>query len=46
LLEPLYWLGDNLLSPRAASLPPILILLFLTWLPIVLLEWRKIRIRI
>jgi predicted acyltransferase len=46
LLVPLYWLGDNLLSPEAASLPPVLILLFLTWLPIALMGWRRITIRI
>ena len=46
LLVPLYWLMDNLLSPRASSIPPILILLFLTSIPIALLAWRKITIRV
>ena len=46
LLVPAYWLVDNLLSPQAASIPPVLILLFLTWAPIALMSWRKIRIRV
>ncbi len=46
LLVPFYWLVDNLLSPQAASLPPVLILLFLTWLPMALLAWRRITIRV
>ena len=46
LLVPLYWLGDNLLSPRASSIPPVLILLFLTWLPVAIMAWRKITIRV
>ena len=46
LLVPLYWLVDNVLSPEAASIPPVLILLFLTSIPIALLAWRKITIRV
>ena len=46
LLVPLYWLVDNLLSPQASSIPPILILLFLTWLAIAFMAWRKITIRV
>ena len=46
LLVPLYWLVDNLLSPQAASVPPVLILLFLTAIPIAVLAWRRITIRV
>lgn len=46
LLAPLYWLVDNLLSPRASSIPPVLILLFLTSIPIAILAWRRITIRV
>ncbi len=46
LLEPLYWLVDNIFSPRAASVPPVVILLLLTTLPIAVMAARGWRVRV